>query len=117
MNDTPAPSATFSVSSDGTVVTADLHHIQNQRRLTIHLLNVSDFNSIAPNVAIPMGVLVGDVDESARVDSNDVTSVRQQTLQTLTQSPPIFANDIDLSGRIDSNDATIARQQALTSLP
>ena len=117
MSDNPAPSATFSVSPDGTVVTVDLHHIQNQRRLTIHLSNVSDFNSTAADIAIPMGVLLADSDQSGRVDSNDVTAVRQENLQTLTQDPPVFAEDIDLSGRIDSNDVTISRQQALTGLP
>ena len=33
-----------------------------------------------------MGVLLGDVNASARVDAGDVSLVRQQTLQTITTS-------------------------------
>jgi hypothetical protein len=55
------------------------------------------------------------VDFSRRVDSNDVFSAQQQSLQPLTTSN--FQNDIDLSGRIDSNDVFAIRQQNLTGLP
>jgi hypothetical protein len=62
-----------------------------------------------------MGVLIGDVNASKRVDAADVSSVRQQTLQTVTSSN--FRNDINASGRIDAADVSVARQQTLTSLP
>jgi hypothetical protein len=62
-----------------------------------------------------MGVLLGDVNASARVDAADVSSVRQQTLQTITTSN--FRNDLNTSGRIDAADVSVARQQTLTSLP
>lgn len=62
-----------------------------------------------------MGVLEGDVNGSGRVDSGDVSLVRQQTLQTITNSN--FKEDINASGRIDSGDVSIARQQTLTTLP
>jgi hypothetical protein len=62
-----------------------------------------------------MGVLLGDVNASRRVDAADVSLVRQQTLQTVTTSN--FREDIDFSGRIDAADVSIVRQQTLTSLP
>jgi hypothetical protein len=62
-----------------------------------------------------MGVLLGDVNGSARVDAADVSRVRQQTLQTITSSN--FRADINASGRIDAADVSIVRQQTLTSLP
>ena len=62
-----------------------------------------------------MGVLLGDVDASGRVDSNDVFLVRQQSLLPITSAN--FREDIDASGRIDSNDVFIAQQQSLTGLP
>jgi hypothetical protein len=62
-----------------------------------------------------MGILIGDVNASGRVDAADVSSVRQQTLQAITSSN--FRNDINASGRIDAADVSIARQQTLTSLP
>jgi hypothetical protein len=58
---------------------------------------------------------MGDVNSSKRVDAADVSSVRQQTLQTLTNLN--FRNDLNTTGRIDGADVSIARQQTLTSLP
>jgi hypothetical protein len=62
-----------------------------------------------------MGVLLGDVNASGRVDSTDVFQVRQQTLQNANSSN--FRMDVDVSGRIDSTDVFIVRQQTLTGLP
>jgi hypothetical protein len=62
-----------------------------------------------------MGVLLGDVNASRRVDAADVSLVRQQTLQPITSSN--FREDVNTSGRIDAADVSIARQQTLTSLP
>jgi hypothetical protein len=62
-----------------------------------------------------MAVLIGDVNASGRVDSGDVSLVRQQTLQTVTNSN--FRDDINATGRIDAGDVSIVRQQTLTSLP
>ena len=104
--------ADFSVSNN--VVTVDLHNIPNAVRLNINLRGVSDGTN-SGLVSIPMGVLLGDVNGSARVDSTDVSLVRQQTLQTLSSSN--FREDINVSGRIDATDVSIARQQTLTSLP
>jgi hypothetical protein len=94
----------------------NLTGVTNAQRITVSLTNVSDSTgNFSANVPITMGVLVGDVNGSRRVDSSDVTLVRQQALQTIT--PANFREDIDASGRIDSEDVTTARQQALTSLP
>ena len=49
------------------------------------------------------------------VDAADVSSVRQQTLQTVSTSN--FRNDLNASGRIDAADVSIARQDTLHSLP
>jgi len=62
-----------------------------------------------------MGVLIGDVNASRRVDAADVSFVRQQTLQAIDINN--FRADINASGRIDAADVSIARQQTLTSLP
>ena len=72
-------------------------------------------NATLNNAGVQLGLLVGDVNGSARVDAADVSSVRQQTLQTVTTSN--FRDDINASGRIDAADVSIARQQTLTSLP
>jgi hypothetical protein len=99
--------------------------------ITVHLTGVTNAQVIGMTVnvtdsfgqsfanpqgtPISMGVLLGDVNGSGRVDAADVSSVRQQTLQTVTRSN--FRSDINTSGRIDSTDVFIVRQQTLTSLP
>jgi hypothetical protein len=62
-----------------------------------------------------MGVLIGDVTGDGRVNSTDVTAVKQQTHQPVTQSN--FRDDVNADGVIDSRDVTIVRQHTGTSLP
>ena len=102
------------VSISGAVVTVPLTNIANAQTIVVTLFGVSDGINTT-NLNIPMGVLLGDVNGSARVDSGDVSVVRQQTFQTITSSN--FREDINVSNRIDSGDVSIVRQQTLTSLP
>jgi hypothetical protein len=97
--------------------TVNLTNVGNAQYLQVNLGNVTDaLGNTATVISSPqMGVLIGDVNASGRVDAADVSSVRQQTLQTITTSN--FRNDINASGRIDAADVSVARQQALTSLP
>jgi hypothetical protein len=97
----------------------NLTGVANAQVTTVKLTNLYDSagNSTSA-LSVSMGVLLGDVDASRRVDSGDVFLARQQTLQPL---PPAgngdFRRDIDVSGRIDSGDVFIARQQTTTTLP
>jgi hypothetical protein len=102
----------FVVSSNQVFV--NLTGVANAQTITITLAGVNDGTNVA-DVSVPMGVLLADVNSSRRVDAADVSSVRQQTLQTVTTSN--FRNDVNTSGRIDAADVSIARQQTLTSLP
>jgi hypothetical protein len=103
-------------SNDAHNYIINLTGVANAQRITVSLSNVADsagnFSSI---VIAQMGVLVGDVNASSRVDAADVSSVRQQTLETVATSN--FRNDINASGRIDAADVSIVRQHTLTSLP
>ncbi len=97
-------------------VTVPLTNVTNIQHLIITLNGVHDTaGAILDNLVARLDLLVGDVNASKRVDAADVSSVRQQTLQTITGSN--FRNDINASGRIDAADVSIARQQTLTSLP
>jgi hypothetical protein len=104
------------IGSDPHQYVVQLTGVANAQIITVSLSDVSDsvggFSSAVP---ASMGVLLGDVNGSGRVDSGDVSLVRQQTLQPVTSSN--FREDIDASGRIDAGDVSIARQQTLTSLP
>jgi hypothetical protein len=96
--------------------TVSLTNVSSAQYLTLTLNNVTDVAGNNGNVVSPqLGFLVGDVNASGRVDSADVSSVRQQTLQTVTTSN--FRNDLNGSGRIDAADVSVARQDSLTSLP
>jgi hypothetical protein len=109
-------SGTGSVSTaiaSGSQVFINLADVTNAQRIALTLI-VNDGTS-AHTVVVPMGVLLGDVDASGRVDSTDVFQVRQQTLQNANSSN--FRMDVDESGRIDSTDVFITRQNTLTSLP
>jgi hypothetical protein len=94
----------------------NLTGVANAQYLTLTLANVYDSaGNFSPAVAGQMGVLLGDVNASRRVDAADVSLVRQQTLQPVTSSN--FREDVNASGRIDAADVSITRQQTLTSLP
>jgi hypothetical protein len=104
------------VGNDPHQYIVNLTGVTNAQYITISLTNVYDSAGNSSSIiSVPMGVLLGDVDASGRVDSTDVFDARQNTLQITTSSN--FRADIDESGRIDSSDVFIARQQALTSLP
>jgi hypothetical protein len=94
----------------------NLTGVTNAQTITVNLTNVTDSaGNFSSTVSSQMGVLIGDVNASGRVDAADVSSVRQQTLQNVDGSN--FREDINASGRIDAADVSIARQQTLTSLP
>ncbi|HYR22721.1 MAG TPA: PKD domain-containing protein [Chthoniobacterales bacterium] len=96
--------------------TVSITNVSNAQHLSVTLNDVHDSAGAVLNNSIArMGVLVGDVDASGRVDSTDVFQVRQQTLQNANANN--FRTDVDESGRIDSTDVFITRQQTLTSLP
>jgi hypothetical protein len=103
-------------SNDSHQFIVDLTGVANAQVITVSLSNVTDVvGSFSDNVSALMGVLVGDVNASGRVDAADVSLVRQQSLQAVNRSN--FRQDVNASGRIDAADVSIVRQQSLTSLP
>jgi hypothetical protein len=94
----------------------NLTGVTNAQTITVSLTNVNDSaGNFSPTVSAQMGVLLGDVNATGRVDAADVSQVRQQTLQPITSAN--FRNDINVTGRIDAADVSVVRQQTLTSLP
>jgi hypothetical protein len=102
----------FSVA--GNQVTVNLTGVDNAQTIVVTLADVNDGTNTS-SVQATMGILVGDVNASGSVDSGDVTLVRQQSLQPVTNSN--FREDVNANGSIDSGDVTITRQHTLTSLP
>ncbi len=103
-----------STSTSGNQVFINLTGVSNAQTIQVTLVAVNNGSTTA-DVSIPIGVLLGDVNASRRVDAADVSLVRQQTLQPVTASN--FREDVNASGRIDAADVSITRQQTLTSLP
>jgi hypothetical protein len=104
------------IGSDAHQYLVNLTGVTNAQVITVSLANVYDSAGDGSSaVSATMGLLLGDVNASHRVDAADVSLVRQQTLQPVTSSN--FREDINASGRIDAADVSIARQQTLTSLP
>ncbi len=95
--------------------TVNLTGVSSRQSTTVTLHTVVDASGSSGDVPATMGVLVGDVNATARVDAADVSLVRQQALQTITASN--FREDINATGRIDAADVSIARQNALQTLP
>ncbi len=97
--------------------TVNLTGVADQQYITVRLNSVVDATGAGPsNITSPqLGILVGDVNPTGRVDAADVSIVRQQTLAAITNSN--FRADINATGRIDAADVSIARQDTLHTLP
>jgi hypothetical protein len=95
--------------------TENLTGVANAQYITVELDNVLDVQNNTGKVAVPMGVLLGDVNATGLVDSGDVFLVRQQTGQNANSSN--FREDVNASGLIDSGGVFLTRQQTGTSLP
>jgi hypothetical protein len=110
-----ASSGTVSSGPNSNQCTVQLTGVPNQQYTTVSLTGVLDNNMSPGSASATMGVLIGDVNASKRVDAADVSFVRQQTLQNIDSTN--FRADINVTGRIDAADVSIARQQTLTSIP
>jgi hypothetical protein len=121
-----APVVTCGTASTGTVVsgpspnqcTVNLTGVQNQTYTTVTLNGVTfrcGFGTLSPAPSGTMGVLLGDVDATGRVDGNDVSAVQSHTRQTTDGTNYRF--DVDATGRIDGNDVSTTQGRTRTGLP
>ena len=104
--------SSFSVS--GSQVTVNLTGVTNVQRITVTLFNVND-GTHHGNVPVSMGVLVGDVNGNAAVNSSDVSLTKSQVGQPVTGSN--FREDVNANGTISSTDVAIVKSDVGTSLP
>ena len=110
-----SPNGTVQPGLTTTECVVQMSGVPNAQYATAALNGVVDDHANQGNVSATFGILLGDVNGSGRVDSGDVSLVRQQTLQTVVATNS--RDDINTTGRIDAGDVSIARQQALTALP
>lgn len=100
-------SGTATASTNQNIVTVDLSGVPNARSITVALFGLNDGTNMS-DIGVPMGVLLGDVNGSARTDSGDVFATQGQNGLAITQAN--FRKDVNASGRIDSGDVFLVRQ-------
>ncbi|MDQ6623778.1 MAG: right-handed parallel beta-helix repeat-containing protein [Verrucomicrobiota bacterium] len=102
-----------SASVSGAQVTIDLTAVANAQKIVLTLFGVSD-GVTTNDVDVPMGVLLGDSNGDATVNSGDSTQVRNRSGQATDGTN--FRSDVNLDGSINSGDAFIVRARSGTSL-
>jgi hypothetical protein len=96
-------------------VTVNLTNVSSGQYITVSLTGIT-VGGVTSDVLSPqIGILVGDVDTTGRVDGNDVSAVQSHT----RQAPDVntFRYDVNATGRIDGNDVSTTQAQTRTGLP
>jgi hypothetical protein len=106
---------TSGIGADTHEYIANLSGVPNASHVTVTLIGVTDSANATGDISAHMDVLLGDVNASARTDSGDVTTVRNNTVAVPDQQT--FQFDVNTSGRIDSGDVTVTRNGSVTVLP
>ncbi|MFL6539655.1 MAG: choice-of-anchor tandem repeat NxxGxxAF-containing protein [Chthoniobacterales bacterium] len=113
---TPAAGATATINTTptaaaaGTEVAVSLTNVSSGQTLTVRL---HDVNS-GGDVAVPVSILVGDVNGDGFVNAADATIARNRSGQAVNASN--FGCDFNGDGFINSADSTIARNNSGKSL-
>jgi hypothetical protein len=114
-----ASTGTVSSGPASNQCTVKLTGVPNAQYLTVTLTGVHVPTAcpaaFVGNVSVTMGVLLGDVNATARTDAGDVTAVRNKTVSIPDQQT--FRFDVNASGRIDAGDVTTTRNATVTVLP
>jgi hypothetical protein len=104
-----------SFSGSGTSqITVNLTGVTNVQRITVTLHNVNN-GTTTGDVPVSMGVLVGDVNGNAVVNSSDVSLTKAQAGQPVTGSN--FREDVNANGTISSTDVALVKSEVGTALP
>ena len=98
----------------GNEVTINLTGVANAQVITVTLFGVSDGTNTS-DVAIPMGVLLGDTTSDRFVNSADISQTKSQSGQPVTESN--FRMDVNIDALINSGDISQVKSQSGTALP
>jgi hypothetical protein len=117
-NSAAVSSGTGTVSSSSgsgtTAVTVNLTGVTSAQRLTLTLSNVSNGPS-AGDLAVQMGVLVGDTNGDGFVNAGDAVQSRNRSGQATDATN--FRSDMNFDGFVNSGDAIGVRSRSGTALP
>ena len=100
--------------NNSTTVTINLANVTNAQKTTITLLGVNDATN-TNDVAVQMGILVGDTTNNGVVNSSDIAQTQSQSGVPISSSN--FRMDVTLSGQINSSDIALVQSKSGTALP
>jgi hypothetical protein len=104
------------IGSDPHQFIINLSGVNNAQYITVGLANVTDSaGNSASAVSASMGILIGDVNASGVVTTDDTNLCKAQVRRPLTSVN--FRSDINASGSITTAEVNIVKQSALTRLP
>lgn len=95
--------------------TENLTGVANAQYINVELDNVVDSQNNSGNVAVPMGVLIGDTTANGVVNSSDISQTQSQSGQSLTSNN--FREDVTVNGSINSSDIGLVQSKSGTGLP
>ena len=98
----------------GSEATADLTGVVNDQEIVLRLSGVND-GAHQSNVDIPIRLLLGDVNASSAVNASDVTVIKRQLAQPVTNLN--FREDVNASGAIDASDLALVKSQLGMAAP
>jgi hypothetical protein len=93
----------------------NLTGVPNKQYTTVTLNNVQDAANNAGNVSVIMGLLVGDTNADAAVDSADISQTKSQSGRAVTVSN--YREDLNVDGAIDSADISLVKSKSGSGLP
>lgn len=102
-------------SGNGTSdVTINLTGVANAQTLTITLASVNDGSKTA-NVAVQMDLLAGDTNADRSVNSGDISQVKAQSGQLVTEAN--FREDLNVDDSLNSGDISLVKSKSGSGLP
>jgi hypothetical protein len=105
-----------SVSFSGSDMLVNLTGVTDRQILSLTSSNVSDVNGTnLASVAVNIGFLIGDTNQSKTVNSTDVSQTKSQTGASVT--PSNFREDVTADGSINSTDVSLVKSRSGNGLP
>ena len=105
-----------SVSFSGSDMLVNLTGVTDKQILTLTSSNLSDVNGTnLASVAVNIGFLIGDTNQSKTVNSSDVSQTKSQSGATVTASN--FREDVTADGAISATDVSTVKLKSGNGLP
>ncbi len=103
------------IGADAHQFIVNLTGVTSEHYVTVTLNSARDTENRGGNVAVSMGVLVGDSTGNRNVNSSDIAQIQSQSGQPVTQNN--FREDVTANGAINSSDIALVQSRSGTALP